>query len=121
MRSQKMKNLNASLSTSFFKVAMYIVGPFLATRGGYKYILVAIDHYSKWSEAKAILDHGAKIGAKFLKDEIICRYGITRFILINNRGKWSSKFDVPPHPRTLTMGMSYQGPYPTNQVCFLVA
>jgi hypothetical protein len=47
---------------------------------------MAINHYSKWSEAKIVLDHGAKITAKFLEDEIICKYGVPIFILINNRG-----------------------------------
>jgi hypothetical protein len=59
---------------------MYTVRPFPKTRGGYKYILMAIDHYAKWSEAKGFLDHGAKTTAKFLENEIIYRYGIPRFI-----------------------------------------
>jgi len=41
------------------------------TKSGNKYILVAIDHYSKWCEAKAVADHGAKTASKFLEDEII--------------------------------------------------
>jgi hypothetical protein len=55
---------------------------------------MAINHYSKWSEAKIVLDHGAKITAKFLEDEIICKYGVPIFILINNRGEWLVEFHV---------------------------
>jgi hypothetical protein len=73
---------------------MYIVGPFPKTRGVYKYILVAINHYSKWNETKVVLNQGAKIATKFFEDEIICRYEIPKFIFINNRGEWLSKFDV---------------------------
>jgi hypothetical protein len=55
---------------------------------------MAIDHYSKWCEAKAVADYGAKIAAKFLKDDIICRYGVPKFVLTDNGGEWLVKFDV---------------------------
>ncbi len=57
-------------------------------------ILVAIDHYSKWCKAKAVADHGAKITARFLEDDVICRYGVPKFVLTNNGGEWATKFDV---------------------------
>ncbi len=56
--------------------------------------MVAIDHYSKWCEAKAVADHGAKTAARFLEDEIICRYGIPKFVLTDNGGEWATEFDV---------------------------
>jgi hypothetical protein len=37
---------------------------------------VAINHYSKWCEAKVVVDHDAKIGARFSKDEIIYGFGV---------------------------------------------
>jgi hypothetical protein len=37
---------------------------------------VAINHYSKWCEAKVVVDHDAKIGARFLEDEIIYGFGV---------------------------------------------
>ncbi len=43
----------------FYRVAMDTAGPLPKTKVGNKYILVAIDHYSKWCEAKAVADHGA--------------------------------------------------------------
>ncbi len=55
---------------------------------------MAIDHYSKWCEAKAVADHGAKTAARFLEDDIICRYGIPRFILTNNGGEWAAEFEM---------------------------
>jgi hypothetical protein len=55
---------------------------------------VAIDHYSKWCEAKAVVDHGAKTAARFLEDEIICRYGVPKFVLTDNGGEWAAEFDV---------------------------
>jgi hypothetical protein len=78
----------------FHRVALDTAGPLPETRSGNKYILVAIDHYSKWCEAKAVADHGAKTAARFLEDDIICRYGVPKFILTDNGGEWAAKFDV---------------------------
>jgi hypothetical protein len=57
-----------------------IAGPLPKTKSGNRYILMAIDHYSKWCEAKAVVDPSAKTASRFLEDNIICRYGVPRFI-----------------------------------------
>jgi hypothetical protein len=76
----------------FYRVALDIAGPLSETRSGNRYILVVIDHYSKWCEAKAVADHGTKTAAKFLEDDVICRYGVPIFVLTNNGGEWAAKF-----------------------------
>jgi hypothetical protein len=78
----------------FYRVALDTAGPLPETKLGNRYILVAIDHYSKWCEAKAVADHGAKTAARFLEDEIICRYGVPKFVLTDNGGEWATEFDV---------------------------
>ncbi len=78
----------------FHRVALDTAGPLPETKSGNKYILVAIDHYSKWCEAKAVVDHGAKTATKFLEDDLIYRYGVPRFVFIDNGGEWGAKFDV---------------------------
>ncbi len=78
----------------FHRVALDTAGPLPETKSRNKYILVAIDHYSKWCEAKAVADHGARIATKFLEDDLICRYGVPRFILTDNGGEWGAEFDV---------------------------
>jgi len=78
----------------FHRVALDIVGPLPETKSGNKYILVAIDHYSKWCEAKAVANHGMKTATRFLEDEIICRYGVPKFVLTDNGGEWVAEFDV---------------------------
>jgi hypothetical protein len=78
----------------FHRVALDTAGPLPETKSGNKYILVAIDHYSKWCEAKAVADHGAKTTARFLKDDIICRYGVPKFVLTDNGGEWAAEFDL---------------------------
>jgi hypothetical protein len=78
----------------FHRIVVDTTGPLPKTKSGNKYILVAIDHYSKWCEAKAVADHGAKTAARFLEDNIVCRYGVPKFILIDNGGEWAAEFDV---------------------------
>jgi transposase InsO family protein len=77
----------------FYKIAMDITRPLPKTKLGSN-ILVVIYHYSKWCEAKAVVDHGAKTIAKFLEDDIICRYRVPKFVLIDNGGEWTIEFDV---------------------------
>ncbi len=45
---------NVFICDLFYRVAFVIVGPFLETNQSNKYILVVIEHYSKWCEAKAM-------------------------------------------------------------------
>ncbi len=78
----------------FHRVALDIAGPLPETKSGNRYILVAIDHYSKWCEAKAVADHSAKTTSRFLEDDIICKYGIPRFILTDNGGEWAAEFEM---------------------------
>jgi hypothetical protein len=78
----------------FYRVVMDIARPLPKTKLGNRYILVAIDHYSKWCEAKAVANHGAKTAARFLEDEVICRYGVPKFVLTDNGGEWAAEFDV---------------------------
>jgi hypothetical protein len=78
----------------FYRVAIDIAGPLPETKAGNKYILVAIDHYSKWCETKAVADHGAKTEARFLEDDLICRYGVPGFILTDNGGEWGAEFEI---------------------------
>jgi hypothetical protein len=78
----------------FYRVAMDTAGPLPETKSGNRYILVAIDHYLKWCEAKAVADHEAKTAARFLEDEVICRYGVPKFVLTDNGGEWATEFDA---------------------------
>ncbi len=94
IRSEDEELKSIPICDLFYKVAMDTVGPLPKTKSGNKYILVAIDHYSKWCEARVVADHGAKTTAKFLKDDVICRYGVPKFVLTDNGGEWAAEFDA---------------------------
>ena len=46
--------------------------------GGHCFVLVAMDYFTKWVEAKSYRILGAKEVAKFIQTNIICQYGIPR-------------------------------------------
>ena len=51
---------------------------------GHKYILVAIDYFTKWVEAALYKSVTQAVVARFLKHDIICRYGMPRELIIDN-------------------------------------
>jgi hypothetical protein len=59
-----------------------------------KYVLVVIDTYCKWCEAKPIKEHIVTTIAKFLQKEIICKFGVPKYVTIDNGGEWMTKFDM---------------------------
>ncbi len=59
---------------------------------GNKYVFVAIDHYFKWCETWPIKEHDVFIAVKFLQDEVIYRYGVPKYILIDNCNEWMKEF-----------------------------
>ncbi len=94
MRSEDEEMKSIHVCELFYRVALNTVGPLPKTKSRNKYILVVVDHYSKWCESKAVVDHGAKTTAKFLEDDVICRYGIPKFVLTDNGEEWAAEFDV---------------------------
>jgi len=77
----------------FYKVALDIARSLPKANDGNGYILVAIHHYSKWFEAKEMKDHIIATTIRFLEEDIICKYGVPKFIFINNGGEWFAKFN----------------------------
>jgi len=84
---------NILVCNLFYRVTLDIAKPLLHTNEGNTYILIATNHYFKWCKAKAVSNHTIMIVARFLEEYIICRYGVHKFILINNGGEWFVEFD----------------------------
>ncbi|KAL0458115.1 UNVERIFIED_CONTAM: hypothetical protein Slati_0438700 [Sesamum latifolium] len=61
-----------------------IVGPFPLAAGQRKFLLVAVDYFTKWVEAEPLARITEGEVMKFIWKNIICRFGIPREIISDN-------------------------------------
>ncbi|GJW69415.1 reverse transcriptase domain-containing protein [Tanacetum coccineum] len=61
-----------------------IAGPFLEGPGKVKFLIVAIDYFIKWIEAKPVATITGNQVKKFMWDNIVCRLGLPREIISDN-------------------------------------
>ncbi|XP_022638464.1 uncharacterized protein LOC111241956 [Vigna radiata var. radiata] len=67
----------------FAQWGMDIVGPLPLAKGQCKYLLVAIDYFTKWIEAEALATISARKVQSFIW-HLICRFGISQKIITDN-------------------------------------
>ncbi|GJW54309.1 reverse transcriptase domain-containing protein, partial [Tanacetum coccineum] len=68
----------------FHKWGIDIAGPFPAAAGGLKFLIVAIDYFTKWIEAKAVATITGNQVKRFVWDNIVCRFGLPGEIVSDN-------------------------------------
>src|SRR6266511_2940143 len=73
------------IKESFYQWGIDIVRPLTETSRGNKYIVVAINYFTKYPEARALTNANAKSVANFIYEDIICRHGCSIKIL-SDRG-----------------------------------
>ena len=108
--------LQSSISSPwpFSQWGIDILRPFPKTTGQKKFVVVAVEYFSKWPEAEAIATITARKMIDFVWENIICRFGIPRVLISNNgrqfdcntfraftanMGIWH-KFSSVAHPQT---------------------
>ncbi len=69
----------------FQRIGIDIVGPLTITRRGNRYIVTAMDYFTKWPIAKALKEATAKAVSKFIYQKIICEHGCPE-VLQSDRG-----------------------------------
>ena len=60
-----------------------ILGPFPRAVGGYRFLYVAIDKFTKWPEVTPVVNITKKSAVAFLKS-IVCRFGVPNRIIADN-------------------------------------
>ncbi|KAJ0909268.1 putative nucleotidyltransferase, Ribonuclease H [Helianthus annuus] len=73
-----------STSWPFQKWAIDIIGPFPEGPGGVKYVVVAIDYFTKWIETKPLAKITGDQMRRFVLDNIVCRYGVPKELVSDN-------------------------------------
>jgi hypothetical protein len=67
-----------------------IVGPFPRAVGGYRFLFVAINKFTKWPEATPVVSITQGAAVAFLKS-IVCRFGVPSRIIMDNETQFKSR------------------------------
>src|SRR5215471_3391169 len=98
----------------WYQIGIDFVGPLPITSKGNRYIIVAMDYFTKWPEARAVSEATAEKTVEFILEEIICRHGAPRRILSDRESHFNNRlmegltkefkikhgFSTPYHPKT---------------------
>ncbi|GKA02293.1 reverse transcriptase domain-containing protein [Tanacetum coccineum] len=71
-------------SWTFYKWGIDIAGPFPEGPGKVKFLIVAVDYFTKWIEAKPVATITGNQDKKFVWDNIVCRFGLPGEIVSDN-------------------------------------
>jgi transposase InsO family protein len=96
----------------FAKWGVDIIGLMPPEKGSRKFLLIAVDYFTKWAEAEAFSTITIGNMIKFLWSSVICRFGIPHAFVTDNRKqfdcgpfqKWHAKlrirnyYSTPIHP-----------------------
>ncbi|GJT61766.1 reverse transcriptase domain-containing protein [Tanacetum coccineum] len=89
----------------FYKWGIDIAGPFPEGPGKVKFLIVAMDYFTKWIEAKPVTTITGNQVKKFVWENIVCRFGLLGEIISDN-GKqfrdnpfrdWCEKLCIQQH------------------------
>jgi hypothetical protein len=67
-----------------------LLGPLPPAQGNLKYVVVAVEYFCKWIEAKPLATITSATVQKFFKQNIVCRFGVPKAITVDN----GTQFDV---------------------------
>ena len=63
---------------------MDLVGPLPPSQGGNKFVVVVIEYFTRWIEAKPLATITSETVKKFFWQNIICRFGVPRTLIVDN-------------------------------------
>ena len=61
---------------------------------GHRYIIMAIDYFSKWVEAESYATISSRQMARFIEKNIICRYGLPHHVITDNDVQFRADIEV---------------------------
>ena len=78
------------MTRSFVVWGLDMVGPLKKGMGGFTHLLVVVDKFTKWIEAKPITNIHSEEAVKFFLD-IIYRFGVPNCIITDHRANFTGK------------------------------
>ncbi|KAK2996935.1 hypothetical protein RJ639_026503 [Escallonia herrerae] len=63
---------------------MDLLGPFPMASGQRRFVIVAIDYFTKWTEAESLATITSAKCEDFFRKNIICRFGVPRALVVDN-------------------------------------
>jgi transposase InsO family protein len=66
-----------------------ILGPFPRVQGGYRYLYIAIDKFTKWVEVEPVCTIPARSAVKFIR-RLVCRFDVPNRIITDNGSQFTS-------------------------------
>jgi hypothetical protein len=80
---------------AFSEMGVDIVGPFLEAVGILKFLIVVVDYFTKWVEAKPLATITNACVKKFLWEHIICRFGVPMYLVSDNgKHEWFKELNI---------------------------
>src|SRR5690349_3009863 len=61
------------------------------TMSGKRYIVIAIDHFTKWVEIRALESNDAQNIASFFYEDVICRHGVPKILTTDQGSEFINK------------------------------
>jgi hypothetical protein len=72
-------------------IGIDVIGKLPKSSSGNLYIILAIDYFTKWAEARAIRANDAASAAKFVFESIVCRFGTPEAIVTDQGSNFEAK------------------------------
>src|SRR3989337_1663075 len=78
------------LSWLFSVWGLDILGPFPRAAGGFEFLFIAIDKFTKWPDVEPVRKVTAQAAVKFLKG-LVCHFGVPARIITDNGTQFTSR------------------------------
>ncbi|KAK3029305.1 hypothetical protein RJ639_040141 [Escallonia herrerae] len=76
--------LRQSESVYALQEGMDLLGPFLVASGQRRFMIVAIDYFTKWTEAESLATITSAKCEDFFWKNVVCRFGVPRALVVDN-------------------------------------
>jgi hypothetical protein len=72
-----------------------LLGPLPPAQGNLKYVVVAVEYFSKWIEEKSLATITSATVQKFFWQNIVCRFGVPKAITVDNGAQFDAELSKP--------------------------